>query len=157
MFAAHFTPADTHVIAKTIAFIAVAHEGQLYGDMPYFLHPVEVAGALVDSNVNQILGALLHDTVEDTSWSLNDLGVIYSAEVIEIVRLLTKDTTMSYRANIQKIIDSGNADAMHVKLADNMVNISGDKSHMSKERHDRLMTKYSMSIEMLIDALRNLK
>lgn len=143
----------------TIEFIKEAHAGQLYGDQPYWTHPVAVALMLckthADATEDENMAALLHDVIEDTKWTEEMLRPIFGDAVIDMVVLLSKDETMDYRANIQRIIDSGNVGAMRVKLADNNVNISGDKSHMSAGRREKLMTRYQMSIEMLGEALAN--
>ena len=140
----------------TVEFIKQAHVGQMYGDsMPYWMHPVEVAEQVkqLGGSDNAVIAALLHDVVEDTEHTLKDLLTIgYGSDIVEIVDLLTKQPG-SYQENIQRIIDSGNRDAMVVKLADNMRNIAGDKTHMTNERRERLLKKYDMSIRMLSDAL----
>lgn len=141
---------------KTLDFIKQAHGDQTYGDQPYWTHPVEVARVVyseLGGTGTEIIAALLHDVVEDTEYTIQDLlDFGFTADVIDIVELLTKQPG-SYQENIQRIIDSGNKSAMCVKLADNMVNDSGDKSQMSTERRDRLNKKYKMSMKMLAEAL----
>lgn len=148
-----FTADEWNVIYKTVTFIMSAHQDQLYGDQPYWTHPVAVANQIVDPTIDEYLAALLHDVVEDTDWSSRDLSVMFSPAVIEIVGLLTKDNTLSYQANIQRIIDSGNQSAMKVKLADNQVNRRGDKSGMSQARTKKLNDRYDVSISMLTSSL----
>ena len=143
----------TNVVITTIAFISQAHAGQKYGDMDYFFHPVAVANAVTQPTEDEYLAALLHDVIEDTIFSEDDLRGMYSDAVVDIVVLLSKDKTLDYVGNIQRIIDSGNVSAMKVKLADNRINFSGDKSHMSEERRNRLLDQYSSSISMIVDAL----
>ena len=136
-------------------FIKFAHRGQMYGDMEYWHHPVQVADTVEDATVEEYVAALLHDVVEDTAWG-NDIDGLrkrFGDEVMDMVLLLSKDTNLTYRGNIQRIIDSGNVGAMKVKLADNRVNIAGDKSHMDPDRRDRLQARYAMSINMLEEAL----
>ena len=143
------------VYKQTLEFIKSAHDGQMYGDKEYWTHPVAVAKLVrkLGGSDDAILAALMHDVVEDTDYSLNDLtNMGYSKSVVDIVNLLTKRPG-SYQENIQRIINSGNKDAMIVKLADNIINMSGDKSHMSHERRERLLKKYDMPIRMLSEAL----
>lgn len=147
------TPQATVEIVATVAFITEAHAGQEYGNMPYFFHPIDVACTVEDARVTEYLAALLHDVIEDTKYSADDLRTRFSNEVVEMVELLTKDDTLNYRANIERIINSGNVGAMKVKLADNRVNMRGDKSDMRPERREKLVTRYTMSIEMLEAAL----
>ena len=142
-------------LRETIAFIKVAHDGQHYGDLPYFTHPIEVA-MYCGTHIQKMAG-LLHDVIEDTAFTETDLREIFGDIIVDIVVLLTKDETIGYRENIQRIIDSGNRDAMVVKLSDNTVNHSGDKSHMKTDRAKKLMDRYEMSIEMLSLAISQLQ
>lgn len=140
-------------LISAINFINKAHQGQKYGDLPYYTHPIEVA-VLCDTEVQKI-AALLHDVLEDTTWTETQLREIFGDEVVDIVVLLTKDKTLTYRQNIEKIIHSGNTDAITVKLADNTVNFNGDKSQMNPDRAVKLMDRYQMSMEMLTKAKSN--
>lgn len=147
------TSQDMMQIVATVAFISQAHSGQKYGNMPYMFHPMEVAAAIENATTNEYLAGLLHDVLEDTEYTENDLRERYADEVVDMVVLLSKDDSLDYRGNIQRIIDSGNRGAMKVKLADNRVNRGGDKSAMSAERAAKLNNRYDMSIEMLTKAL----
>lgn len=156
------------LVPSTVAFIQEAHAGQKYGNMPYFFHPIEVAemaqAIVMHSNHrladllqldNIVTAALLHDVIEDTKYTAVDLRERFTLESIDMVVLLTKDDSLDYRANIQRIIDSGNRGAMIVKLADNRVNRGGDKSAMDSARAEKLNARYDMSIAMLEAALYN--
>ncbi|GGH85762.1 GTP pyrophosphokinase [Pullulanibacillus pueri] len=74
-------------------FADEAHKGQLRksGD-PYIIHPVEVAGILVDLEMDAttIIGGLLHDVVEDTEVTLDDITERYGSEVAALVDGVTK-------------------------------------------------------------------
>jgi (p)ppGpp synthase/HD superfamily hydrolase len=141
------------LINETITFIKVAHEDQLYGELPYFLHPLQVADNILNATENEYLAALLHDVVEDTSYTLRYISWRWGDEVADIVALLTKDDSLSYEDNISRIIDSGNVSAMLVKYSDNQVNLGGDKSAMKPERAQRLTKKYEISSNRLFTAL----
>lgn len=155
-------------VTATVAFIQQAHQGQKYNNLPYFFHPVEVAQeveAMVEyataesGNDDQLrnaarLVALLHDVVEDTEYTEDDLRQRYEDVIVDAVMLLTLDEG-TYQGNIQRIIDSKNTLAMMVKLADNRVNRRGDKSKFKPEKAKRLNDRYDMSIETLSRALVN--
>jgi (p)ppGpp synthase/HD superfamily hydrolase len=141
------------LISETITFIQVAHEGQLYGELPYFLHPIKVANNILNATENEYIAALLHDVVEDTSYTLSYIAGRWNTEVADIVALLTKDNSLSYEDNISRIIDSGNVSAMLVKYSDNLINQRGDKSAMKPERAARLNKKYEISSNRLFIAL----
>jgi guanosine-3',5'-bis(diphosphate) 3'-pyrophosphohydrolase len=76
-----------------------AHEGQLRksGD-PYITHPVAVAEILVEFGLDPatIAAALLHDTVEDTSYSAERLRVDFGDEVANLVEGVTKLDRLTY-------------------------------------------------------------
>lgn len=143
-------------IVSTVSFISEAHRDQMYGNMPYMFHPMEVATMVSQATINQYLAALLHDVIEDTKFDEAALRERFDDAVVDMVVLLSKDNTLDYRGNIQRIIDSGNVGAMKVKLADNRVNRNGDKSEMDPKRAKKLNTRYDMSIEMLTAALESL-
>lgn len=146
-------------IAKTLDFIKTAHGDQLYGKLPYWTHPRAVAltGRKIfgkQFNSDAVKTAFLHDVVEDTNTSLNDLRKLdFSDQVIEAVGLLTKDRSLSYEQNIKKIIASGNPLAMMVKYADNYENYTGDKSSWDPNKAAASQKKYLASLNMLGDHL----
>jgi (p)ppGpp synthase/HD superfamily hydrolase len=141
------------LINETITFIKVAHEDQLYGELPYFLHPLQVADNIPNATENEYLAALLHDVVEDTSYTLRYISWRWGDDIADIVSGVTKDDLLSYEDNISRIIGSGNVSTMRVKLSDNQVNLGGDKSAMKPERAERLTKKYEISINRLLTAI----
>ncbi|MDF1836445.1 MAG: hypothetical protein P1V35_01130 [Planctomycetota bacterium] len=153
-FMAQWNAEQLHSIEETLVFIKLAHKGQSYGDVPYWNHPKAVADALIDPTLDEYLAALLHDVIEDTTYTEADLRELYANPVVDIVCLLSKEPGVaSYQEAIQRIIDSKNRSAMKVKMADNYVNISGDKSKMTEARRERLIAQYSMSLGMLASGL----
>ena len=142
-------------VKSTLNFIKKAHADQLYGDKPYFTHPKAVAATgkkFFGSKFNNdaIKVAFLHDVVEDTNFSIEQLSKMgFTPEVVEAVSLLTKNKALSYADNIKNIINSGNRLAMMVKYADNYQNFTGDKSDFDPDRADRLQKKYLSSLNML--------
>ena len=146
-------------VSKTLNFIKKAHSSQQYGDKPYWNHPKSVAatgkkffgGAF---GPDAIKAAFLHDVVEDTPYTLQQLGKMgFSPEVIQAVELLTKNKALSYEDNIKNIIASGNKIAMMVKYADNYQNFTGDKSSWEAKRAAASNKKYFASLNMLGDKL----
>ena len=140
-------------IRSAIAFIVKAHAGQMYGDMPYFLHPMQVAATLRNPTKAEFIAALLHDVEEDTIYDNQYIYNVWGAEVAAITALLTKYDDLNYVDNIARIIDSGNVSAMRVKLADNMVNAASNKDNMPAERRERLTNQYRASMIALRAAL----
>jgi GTP pyrophosphokinase len=85
--------ADVSAIVRAYQVANEVHEGQmrLSGD-PFITHPLAVAEILADMGMDPttIVGALLHDAVEDTDASLDDLRESFGDEVAEIIDGLTK-------------------------------------------------------------------
>jgi len=145
--------------AKLIA--AEAHGSQMYGDLPYTEHLLDVFayGNHIWENWDDTCSqaAFLHDIIEDTPTTEDDLREMgFSEEVIAIVVLVTKRKNLDYFENIQYIIDSENVRAMMVKAADNLANLRGDKSHWDETRAMKSNAKYQASFEVLVEAATNL-
>jgi len=142
-------------VAQTLKFIKQAHGDQLYGSLPYWRHPRAVAltgkkifGSRFTSDA--VKTAFLHDVVEDTHIGIDELSKLdFTPQVIQAVSLLTKNKSLTYRQNIEAIINSGNPLAMMVKYADNYENYTGDKSSWEPERAASSQKKYLMSLNML--------
>ena len=95
-----------------------AHEGQkdLEGK-PVILHPIAVA--LAGRNREEVIAGLLHDVVEDTDFTFDDLierGV--DENIVEALRLLTHTKDTPYEDYVRRIAQSGNDIALHVKYND---------------------------------------
>jgi hypothetical protein len=146
-------------VAATLKFIKDAHGDQLYGRLPYWQHPRAVAltGRRIFGsrfNSDAVKAAFLHDVVEDTKTALSDLKELgFSDRVIEAVALLTKDTSLTYFQNIDRIIQSGNELAQMVKYADNYENYASDKSDWASDRASSSNKKYLKSLNRLGDHL----
>ena len=95
-----------------------AHNGQKdLDDNPVIIHPITVG--LAGNNREEIIGGLLHDVVEDTKLTFNDLyakGVDKS--IVEALKLLTHPKDMTYEEYVQRIATSNNSIAIHIKYND---------------------------------------
>jgi len=113
---------------------------------PYHTHPQAVA-AMMNTEYRKIL-ALLHDVIEDTAYELTNCMVTKKCYIVMPdkeqyaishdlyidLELLTKDPNLTYRENIRRIKDSGRADPIAVKIADNCNNLSTG-TDKQKERY----------------------
>lgn len=141
-------------IGQTIDFIIRAHAGQLdKSGKPYHLHPISVMERL-DENapVEYKLAALLHDVLEDTDYTRDDLAELgYCPEVLDIVELVTFEKDhIPYPAKIRGIIESGNEGAIRVKFADMSDNSSRERLvDLPEEDQQRLRRKYQFPLQML--------
>ena len=85
--------------------------------LPYIYHPIHLAEQMTDEV--SVCVALLHDVVEDTTLTFEDLAEQGIPEiVIESLKLLTHDDAVPYMDYVQNIKHSGNQTAIAVKLAD---------------------------------------
>ena len=95
-------------IEEALRIALEAHEGQkdLDGN-PVILHPMAVA--LAGRNRQEQIAGLLHDVVEDTDFTFDDLlqrGVDES--IVDTLRLLTHSKDMTYEEYVKRIVTSGN-------------------------------------------------
>lgn len=106
------------LLSTSLKLATIAHDGQFdKGGMPYILHPLKVMHYLKTDDEELQAIAILHDIVEDTSTTWDDLREADITErVIEAVRALTKIAGQSYIE--YKLAVLANRDAMLVKLAD---------------------------------------
>jgi (p)ppGpp synthase/HD superfamily hydrolase len=109
---------NTPSLETTIQFALDAHRGQVdrYGQ-PFIVHPLRLMLSLPLHDLDAQIVALLHDVVEDTPYTLDDLRQRgYAEAIIEAVDCLTRRETETYEEFIQRI--KPNALARRVKLAD---------------------------------------
>ena len=123
---------DTSVVERAFEVAERAHKGQLRksGD-PYITHPVAVAEILLDFGLdaNSIAAALLHDTVEDTSYSQESLRKDFGPEVASLVDGVTKLDRLTYgptaeAETVRKMVVAMAKDirVLVIKLADRLHN-----------------------------------
>lgn len=118
-YPAREAPAQRISIEDALRIAIDAHEGATDLDgLPVILHPLTVG--LAGHNRQEMIAGFLHDVVEDTDMTFDDLlerGV--DADIVEALRLLTHDKgAMSYSEYVERIATSGNLTALHVKLND---------------------------------------
>ena len=105
-------------IEDALRLAVEAHDGQKDLDgKPVILHPLAVG--IAGRNREEVIAGLLHDVVEDTSFTFEDLlerGV--DEPIVEALRLLTHTKDMPYEDYVQRIAQSGNDIAIHVKYND---------------------------------------
>ena len=95
-----------------------AHKGQRDLDgKPVILHPLTVA--MKGNNENEIVAGMLHDVVEDTDYTFEDLlAAGISPKVVDALRLLTHEKGSEYLDYVRRIADSHNPIAINVKCND---------------------------------------
>ena len=119
---------------------------------PYFSHPLEVAGILTEYKVDSatIMTALLHDTIEDTDATFEDITAICGEEVAKLVDGVTKLTRIEFQSdqakqaeNFRKLVLAMSQDirVLLVKLADRLHNMRTLHFITKPEKRHRIATE----------------
>ena len=137
----------TPTIEDAIILATQAHAGQVdKAGLPYILHPLRVM-LRVESETEQTV-AILHDVVEDTSITLDDLREDgYSEEILEAVDYLTRRESETYRQFIERVKE--NELARIVKLADLEDNMDPSRNPNPTEEISGLRVRYQRAYEVL--------
>lgn len=102
---AYHPAADADMILRAYDFSARVHKGQtrLSGE-PYLIHPMAVAGIITDLklDVPSIVGGLLHDTVEDTLTTLDEVKSVFGGEIATLVDGVTKLSQVNFTSHEEK-------------------------------------------------------
>ncbi|KIH76768.1 GTP pyrophosphokinase [Geoalkalibacter ferrihydriticus] len=141
--------ADLDAVRKAYVFSAKVHQGQtrLSGE-PYLTHPMEVAYILAQlrMDVDTVVTGLLHDTLEDTLTTLEEIRTIFGNEVASLVDGVTKISKMFLRSseerqaeNFRKMLIAMARDirVILVKLADRLHNMR-TLGYQAAERRQRI-------------------
>lgn len=121
-------------LIKCINFAAIKHRDQRRLDAektPYINHPIGVAHILTEEakltdDINVIQAALLHDTVEDTDTTFEELREVFGDDVTNLVQEATDDKSLPYRERKRLQIETAahhTPRARLVKLADKLYNL----------------------------------
>ncbi len=123
---------DFKLVIEAAAFAAEKHKYQRrkgFNQIPYINHPLKVARLLMECGEDDhmlLLGAILHDVIEDSDASAEDLTVKFGKEVSDLVMELTDDKELPYA--IRKELQVKNAPGLSIKakklkIADKVCNI----------------------------------
>ena len=129
----HLNEASLKLLLKALAFAAHKHKDQRRKDVdasPYINHPISLADILCNegqiTDIETICGALLHDTVEDTETTAEELQQEFGNTISEIVMEVTDDKALPKAERKQAQIDHAahiSDKAKLVKLADKISNL----------------------------------
>ena len=127
---------DINQVWEAYRFSAAAHEGQVRrSGEPYVIHPVSVAGILANLHLDPptLIAALLHDVVEDTGVTKQEISEKFGKQVAELVDGLSKldkiefqSATQAQAENFRKMLLAMSQDVrvILIKLADRLHNMS---------------------------------
>lgn len=135
LFPTQYDPDEIALMEKAYAMASKAHAGQIrFSGEPYIMHPVAVARILFDLGMDHesLIAALLHDVVEDTDITLQDIEETFGKDVANLVDGVTKlgkvpTATWEERQaeNIRKMLIAMSQDirVIIIKLADRLHNM----------------------------------
>ena len=131
----NYNPDEVDIIRKAYDYANLLHDGQMrQSGEPYIIHPLNVAYILAEMHADRdtVCAGLLHDTLEDTKATKEDLINDFNIDVANLVDGVTKISKMNFStkedqnfANIRKIITSIIEDirVIIIKLADRLHNM----------------------------------
>ena len=143
----YYPDADLDIIDRAYIYSARVHDGQvrLSGE-PYLSHPLEVAGILTDMKLDvvSVAAGLLHDVVEDTHATIEEIHEMFGKDVSHIVSGVTKLSVLPFSSgsqarqaeSIRKMILAMADDirVIFIKLADRLHNMRTLKFHSPKKK-----------------------
>ena len=115
-----------NILRQALQFATIKHKGQLYGKQEFIIHPIATVGileAVVPQDTSLLAAAYLHDTIEDTDTTYEDLREIFGQDVADLVKEVTKvkpedNTKSAYFPNLHT------QRGIMLKFADRLSNLS---------------------------------
>ncbi len=137
----------TDLTKKAMKLCFAAHKDQVdKSGIPYVFHPFHLAEQMTDELTT--VAALLHDVVEDTDYTINDLQQMgFPQAVLDALTLLTHNDAEGYLDYVKRIKD--NPIARAVKLADLRHNSDLTRLDQVDERALARVEKYRAAIRLL--------
>jgi guanosine-3',5'-bis(diphosphate) 3'-pyrophosphohydrolase len=150
---------DFKILLKAVSFAAEKHVGQYRKDAastPYIIHPIGVAKSLWEEggvrSLNVLVAALLHDTLEDTNTTSEEIEGFFGGRIRQTVEELTNDPNLSTDENKQRQIDHArqlSLNAQLVKLADRLYNIRDLRSPPPSWNQDKVKSYLNWGQKLL--------
>jgi guanosine-3',5'-bis(diphosphate) 3'-pyrophosphohydrolase len=148
---------DESLVNRAYVYATAKHGSQLrHSGDPYFAHPIQVAGILTEYKLDAatIVAGLLHDTVEDTDATKEDIAKLFGGEIADLVEGVTKLSQLEIQSeenkqaqNLQKFILAMSRDVrvLIVKLADRLHNMR-TLQHIPKPEKRRRIAMETLEI-----------
>lgn len=149
---------------EAVDFAAVKHTNQRRKDpneTPYINHPIGVAQIISNEaniyNVDILIGAILHDTVEDTDTTLEEIENVFGSKMRSIVSEVSDDKTKSKEERKQAQIDKSpfvSYEAKIVKLADKLYNLRDLERQTPKGWNEERVQEYFVWASKVCNSIR---
>jgi (p)ppGpp synthase/HD superfamily hydrolase len=136
-----------HLLELALQIASDAHKGQTdKAGLPYILHPLRVM--MKQTTLEEMIVALLHDVIEDSTYTVKDLSKKgFPEEIVSAVSALTKPEEISYKAYLEVVRQ--NPLALKVKLADLEDNLNPLRLKELTEQHIQRLKKYHRAYKYL--------
>ena len=139
------------MLFRAIEFAARAHAGQYRKQtkIPYIVHPLAVCQMLIEAGCRDevVVAAVLHDTIEDTSVTLDDIESEFGNTVAELVLAATEPARpAAWEIRKQHTIDSLRSlsrDALYLICADKLHNIFSIRNDISRLGEEAVWARFS--------------
>jgi (p)ppGpp synthase/HD superfamily hydrolase len=116
----------TNLLTDAIVFASHAHSKQTdKSGKPYILHCLRVMLAVESHGYLAMCAAVLHDVVEDTHWTLNDIATVCNSDVAEVVDAVSRRKGETYREFVSRAAE--HPIGRVVKIADVQDNMRPDR------------------------------
>ena len=147
--AQYMSESDVAIVQKALDYATKAHISQVrQSGEPYIIHPIQVAGILADLHLDVVTVAcgFLHDVVEDTEITLDEIEAEFGKDVRDIVDGVTKLGKVEYKSHEEQLAEnhrkmlmamSKDIRVILVKLADRLHNMRTLK-HLRKDKQERI-------------------
>ena len=148
----HLSEKDVDMIKKAYVYSAKVHSGQKRSSgEPYLSHPLEVTGiiAKMKLDVSSIITGLLHDTVEDTLATSEEIESMFGKEIAFLVEGVTKIGQLPYTSKIERqaegfrkliLATAKDIRVVLIKLADRLHNMR-TLEHLSPDKQKRISSE----------------
>jgi guanosine-3',5'-bis(diphosphate) 3'-pyrophosphohydrolase len=157
MSAAHDIDLDHPLVARALAFAEEAHRGQVRkaNGHAFIGHPRRVAALLAAHGYppETVAAGLLHDVVEDTDHTIEDVEAAFGTEVARLVAALTEDPSLAYderKAAHRDDVRAAGAQAQAVFAADVLANVA-DMRACYQEQGEALACHFHASLDRQVD------
>ena len=133
---------DIETLTKAYRWGAMKHDGQLRKNsgLPYFIHPVRVARNLKAEDDEMIIAGLLHDVLEDTNGTYDEIREQFGYRVAELVKGMTKTEEISMFQAMDSVINEF-PEVVTIKVSDRIDNLTDKFESMPESTKERYRTE----------------
>ena len=146
-------PTLTQLVSKAVAIAAIAHQDQVdKANAPYILHPLRLL--LRGQTAYEQIVAVLHDVVEDSAWTLEQLAAEgFPPETIAALDCLTRRSDETYDEFIERVLT--NPLATQVKRYDLEDNMTLTRMANLRDRDVERLQRYHKAYQRILNAIKH--